>query len=501
LADKSIIIIGAGLGGLSTGCYGQMNGYKTKILEMQDKPGGVCVSWNRKGYNFDYAAHNIFGVSTNPVNKNVYTQLWQELGALKGTEAYSFKEFVKVEDTNGKALTVYTDLSKLERHLKELSPADSKQIEDFIKAAKRFEGQDLFSAMTGGVGSKLKMLPLMGSLMKYSKILLKDYAQQFTDPFLRKAFPTIQYDILEVPVLVPLLFLSVQSKGDGGWPIGGAMALSKNIEKRYLELGGEIAYRAKVRKIIVKDSAAVGVQLEDGSEYFADTVVSDADGYTTIFSMLDGKYTNETISAYYKAYWKMQPFGLEVWYGVSMDLQGEPHALVRFLEKPITVEGIERDRLDIEIFNFDPTMAPKGKTVVKVVFESNFDYWNQLAANPEHYRAQKKKVADQIAEQLEKRFPGFQKNLEATDVVTPVSVLHWTGAYRGSQAWGAPKKYQKEIMKNGVSKTLPGLQNFYMVGQWAAGNIGISTVSLMGKDLIRELCKKDNKKFTANRTI
>jgi phytoene dehydrogenase-like protein len=205
--SKSILIIGAGLAGLSTGCYGQMNGYKTKIFEAQSNPGGVCVLWKRKGYSFDYAVHNIFGVTTNPTNQNsVYAQVWKELGALKGTEAYSFTEFVQVEDPNGKTLTVYTDLDKLEQHLKELSPSDSKLIEDFIKTAKKLEGYDLFSAMTGGAGAKIKMLPLMSTLMKYSKILLKDYSEQFTDPFLHKAFPTIQYDLQEVPVLIPLIF-------------------------------------------------------------------------------------------------------------------------------------------------------------------------------------------------------------------------------------------------------------------------------------------------------
>jgi phytoene dehydrogenase-like protein len=329
--------------------------------------------------------------------------------------------------------------------------------------------------------------------MKYSKVTLKDYGQQFTDPFLRKAFPTIQYDILEVPVLVALIFLSVQGKGDGGWPIGGSMALSKNIEKRYLELGGEVVYKAKVKEIIVKDNTAVGVQLENGSEHFADVVVSAADGYFTIYGMLDGKYLNETINAYYKAYPKMQPFGLEVWYGIAMDLKGEPHSIVRFLNEPLTIEGKPRDRLDIEVFNFDPTIAPKGKTVVKVVFESDHDHWSQLSADD--YIAEKQKVANLIAEQLEKRFPGFKKNLEVTDVVTPLSVVHWTGAYRGCQAWGAPKEYFKEVSKNGVSKTLPGLRNFHMVGQWAGGTIGLSTVSLMGRNLIKDLCKKDNKKF------
>ena len=116
---KSIIIIGAGLGGLATGCCAQMNGYKTKIFEMQEKPGGVCVAWKRKDYHFDYAVHNVFGVVTNPEIKNTYTQLWAELGALKDTPAYHFEEYVQIEDVDGKKLTLYTDLEKLEAHLRD----------------------------------------------------------------------------------------------------------------------------------------------------------------------------------------------------------------------------------------------------------------------------------------------------------------------------------------------------------------------------------------------
>ena len=168
MTGNSIIIIGAGLAGLATGCYGQINGYKTKIFEMQSKPGGVCVSWQRRGYIFDYAVHNVFGVTTNQANKNVYTQIWHELGALRGLEAYSFKEFVQVEDQSGKVLTVYTDLDKLEQHLKELSPTDNRLIGEFTRTAEEVSGYDLFSAMTGGTAAKLRMLPdgLIGEIQQ-----------------------------------------------------------------------------------------------------------------------------------------------------------------------------------------------------------------------------------------------------------------------------------------------------------------------------------------------
>jgi phytoene dehydrogenase-like protein len=73
---KSIIIIGAGITGLSAGCYGQMNGYHTQIFEMHDKTGGVCTGWKRKGYTIDGCMHWLVG--TNPAN-NFY-HIWEELG-------------------------------------------------------------------------------------------------------------------------------------------------------------------------------------------------------------------------------------------------------------------------------------------------------------------------------------------------------------------------------------------------------------------------------------
>jgi len=492
VAAKSMIIIGAGLAGLATGCYGQMNGYKTKIFEMQAKPGGVCVSWKRKGYTFDYAIHNLFGITPRSADNKV----WRELGALRGLKTYSFKEFVQIEDTDGKAFTVYTNLDELERHMMALAPNDKKKISEFIKVCRRFGGYDMFAGASGGFGSLLRMLPVLGSLMKYSKTTVEDYANGFSDPFLRKAFPTIEYDIPGVPTLIPMIFLSALNKGDGGWPIGGSLALSKNVERRYLELGGEIAYHSKVAKILVENDEAVGVQLADGSQHRADIVVSAADGYSTIFNMLEGKYVNDSIRAYYKSYPETISFGFEVWYGVNREFSGEPHSLVLFQDEPVTFEGREYNKLDVEIFNFDASLAPAGKTVVKVVFDSNYDYWRKLAEDTKAYAEEKKRIAGILADRLDKRFPGFKGQIEVVDVATPVSVEHWLAAYRGyCVPYPAPKEFANEVSKNGVSKTLPGLQGFYMVGQWAGALYSTNQVSLMGRELVRQLYNKDNKKF------
>jgi len=46
---QSLVIIGAGVAGLTAGCYARMNGYQTTILEMAPTPGGLCTSWKRQG--------------------------------------------------------------------------------------------------------------------------------------------------------------------------------------------------------------------------------------------------------------------------------------------------------------------------------------------------------------------------------------------------------------------------------------------------------------------
>jgi len=47
LDDRTILIVGAGVAGLSAGCYAQMNGYRSRIVEQHTIPGGLCTSWRR----------------------------------------------------------------------------------------------------------------------------------------------------------------------------------------------------------------------------------------------------------------------------------------------------------------------------------------------------------------------------------------------------------------------------------------------------------------------
>jgi phytoene dehydrogenase-like protein len=62
-SEAEVVIIGAGIAGLSLGCYLQMNGFNVQIFESHNTPGGLCTSWKRKGYLFDGCIHSTIAPS------------------------------------------------------------------------------------------------------------------------------------------------------------------------------------------------------------------------------------------------------------------------------------------------------------------------------------------------------------------------------------------------------------------------------------------------------
>ena len=494
--EKSIIIIGAGIAGLSAGCYGQMSGYNTQIFELHDKPGGLCTSWKRKNYTIDGCLHWLVGSSPN----NNFYSIWQELGALPGPRIIDHDEFIRIEGPGGKAFIVYTDVDKLEQHMKELAPQDKKVIEKFtnaIRACAKVEmpidkAPELYGPLDG---AKLltKMMPFLKIMNTWKKVSVQEFAKEFTDPFLRQVFP-LTFNLPDFPMMAALMTLAWMHQKAAGFPEGGSLKFSRAIERRYLNLGGRIHYRSPVSKIIVKNGKAVGVRLADGAERRADIVISAADGHATIFQMLGGKYTDEKVREYYEQM-PIFPALIQVTLGVARSFEGEPRLLLYHLKQPVVIAGREEKLLGVEIFNFDATLAPRGKTIIDVKLFSDYDHWKNLRQSPKQYKAEKEKVAKQVIELLEQRFPGISGQIEMRDIATPMTWERYTGNWRSSfEGWLITTK----TFGMSMSKTLPGLKDCYMCGQWVEPGGGVPSAAMSARNLIQVICKADKKAFVSN---
>ncbi len=79
-----------------------------------------------------------------------------------------------------------------------------------------------------------------------------------------------------------------------------ARLLARVLESKCKAMGAKINYNCKVNKILLKKRRAVGIELENGIQAHADLIISAADGYATIYNMLDGKFINKKINKRYK---------------------------------------------------------------------------------------------------------------------------------------------------------------------------------------------------------
>jgi phytoene dehydrogenase-like protein len=491
--NKKIIIIGAGISGLSAGCYGQMNGYLTEIFEMHSIAGGVCTGWKRKGFTIDGCIHWLVGSRDGGFNT-----IWHELGALQEKKIVNHEIFTKIIDKDGKEFNVYTNADKFESYLKEISPDDSLLIEDFCSNIRLFSSMDVPLKPLKVMNLKEKISlgkeykPYLSTLKKFKKLTIEDYSKAFKNPFLQKMIPRI-FDIPNMPALVLLMTLGHLHHKNAGWPEGGALSFAKSIEERYINLGGIINYNSKVKDIIVKDQKAVGIRLIDGSEHFADVIISAADGYSTIFKMLKGRFTNKKIHQMYDSMTLFPPIIIAS-FGVNRDFLDEFHNIFYEFSEPIKFGNTKVLGINVKNYSFDSTIAPPGKSVLIVMFNTAYDFWEKLYENKEGYKSEKKQIEKDITYQLEKIYPDIGSDIEMIDIATPMTFVRYTDNWKASyEGWLInTNNFGKKIPKE-----LPGLKEFYHIGQWTEVGGGLPPAGKDGRDIIQILCKKDEKTFQA----
>ncbi len=499
-AKKTVAIIGGGVSGLCAGCYAQMNGYQATVYEMHNLPGGVCTAWQRNGYTVDSCIHWLVG--TSPASS--YNKLWREVGALKGLTIIDQDEFTRFELKDGRSLIFYRDVERFEKHLLELGPEDGKAIRALTNAIRRLSRFDMspekapeLATIADKISGFARLVPMLPTLAKWGRLTVQSYAKRLKSPILREAFAGMASETESWPMLGLIFPLMWQATKSAGYPLGGSLPFVRNIEKRFRDLGGEIRYSARVQKILTEGDRAVGVRLADGSEHKADIVISAADGHATIFDMLEGRYVSDEAKKPYEG--GMTPFPplLYVALGIADPLDNLPqtNSGISFpLDPKVEIDGKARDRLSVHVYNFDRSLAPAGKTVAIVMLSSDYDRWKALRADPARYRMEKELAVEQVINALGQRIPGVRAKIEMRDVATPTTWERYTGNWRGSYEGWLPNA---KSFGRGMSKTLPGLRDFYMVGQWIAPGGGLPPAVSTGRHVVQLMCRADKKPFVA----
>lgn len=297
--------------------------------------------------------------------------------------------------------------------------------------------------------------------------------------------------------MMGMMLLAYMHIGNAGYPVGGSLEFARAIEKRFLQLGGEIYYEGQVEKILVENDRAVGVRLYNDETYFADYIVSTADGRSTIFDLLSGEYTNRGIRSMYDGHLPILQM-LQVSLGVNRDLSDEPHWITYLLDDPVLISGQYYTDLGIQHYCFDPTMAPEGKSVIIVFLRTRYDYWKRIYGRRLYDREQSQ-ASGMVIEKLDQISPGIADAIETVDEATPVSYERYTGNWLGATSGWLLAKQTMPMMLLGVRKTLPGLSHFYMAGQWVEPGGTVTLAAASGRGAIQLICEADGKAFTSSK--
>jgi phytoene dehydrogenase-like protein len=492
---KSITIIGGGIAGLAAGCYARMNGYAARIYEMHSMPGGLCSSWRRQGYLVDGCIEWLCG-SGPGVSLH---EIWEELGTMEDLSYYHQRALVDLE-LPGLNFRVYTDADEWEAYLLTMAPEDADFIHELTQAIRDFRRYaDAASAeMNTPEGEQY--------MAKWMSVTLGELVARIKNPQLSRAMSTLWGE--PTPAFYGLLSLGYSQARSAGYPIGGSLSFARAIEQRFCALGGEIHYNAPVKKILVEDDRAVGLQLADGTRVWEreGDILSTADAHLTMFDLLEEKYLDETIRVWFEQVPVIEAPVL-VTLGVELPMQDAPISTSGLLfqpVEPVVMYGQAMKLLCVRVMTYDPTSAPQGKAVARVSLPGNYAFWKQLSETPEAYQAEKERIAGQVIAALDGRFPGLAAKVEMVDVATTTSFERYTGNWHGSSQGWLPTPQASALVQAAaqsghwpVSKTLPGLSHFYMAGQWTEIFGGVPTAALSARGLIQMICERDGKEFVA----
>jgi phytoene dehydrogenase-like protein len=355
------------------------------------------------------------------------------------------------------------------------------------------------------------VLPAFRLLWRSAATPMHTFADRFADPLLRTAFRNIFFQDPEgFPVLPYLFNMAAAHHGNAGFPQGGSLGLARSIESRYTALGGTVSYRSRVERILVEDGRAVGVQLRNGTRHHADHVVSAADGYTTIYGLLDGKYTGPRIDRLYGEVLDrpgtLFPGVVSVFVGLDGTVgegAGEAHSTTYLLsaEEAERLPGARQHSLVVQQRSqYAEGFTPPGKSLLHCTYFSDCAPWQSLRSTSRRdYRARKQRAADAVREILARRYPGIDGRIEVIQVASPATTARYTGNTRGSiLAWMAFSEADDVAtgLVNRDRMRLPGLTGFSMAGQWV-GLGGLIRAASSGRFAVRYLCEELGMPFRA----
>lgn len=492
---KKVIIIGAGLAGLTAGIYARQSGFDVTIYESHSIPGGASTSWRRKGYYFEGGLHWLTGSSP----KTQLNKLWREVGAIDDSVEIRNRDPFFIYEQDGKRACLYRDVEALRTHLTELSPEDRREINKLCSDVKKFTKVQMPAMDLPKLKAKypvkfptkamLSMLPALPRMNYYQNFSAMELGEKFQNPLIRSLITNmIGEDYSASGVLFTIATLAA---GDGGYPKGGSLAMANRMSKYFEQLGGTIQFLTPVEKVVVADGVAKGVVVA-GETFTADAVIVTKDTLSAIDTLFD-EPIQEPWAVKMRA--ETEPMmDVFVGLGIEADLSDLPESTTFPLKEKIGFGHLTFATIGFNNYAGFAGYAPDGCTAVTtVLMGDSYDFWKQCRKDGT-YDAEKQKLAESVIRALEEKYPLLAGKVAVWDVATPLTYERYLGSYKGS--W-------MSLMKKGQANVQypckpDSIANLYFAGQRLVSPGGCPVALTTGRTAVQHLCLDTDTEFQGN---
>ncbi len=487
---KKVIVIGSGVGGLSSAALLAMQGYKVTLLEKNDRAGGRAMLYEQDGFKFDmgpswYLMPEVFEDYFAKFNKK--TSEYYDLIKLDP----NYRIFFGAQNS----IDIYAELEKNKEVFERLETGSYEKLLELLKVSERQYKISMKYFVTKNFKSVFDLFNK--DSLKYGREL---QVFKTIDSYIRQYFKSedlikvVLYSVLflgGIPKKTPAIF-SMMSYIDyklGVWyPMGGVNKVIEALVKLGLEYGVEYKFNSPVQKINVIDGVAKSVTV-NGEQIEANIILSNADYEFTETQLLDKKYQTYSLN-----YWNkklLAPSAFVMYLGINKKVKNLLHhtiILSKDWNEHFTEDIINKPKWpnNPSIYvccpsKTDSSVAPEGYENVFVTVPVAAG----LADTPEIRKEYRDKVIKIIENYIGE---SFNENIILEKIITVNDYKEMYNAFNGSSVGLAPTLMQSAFFKpKNKSKKV---SNLYYAGQYVNPGSGVPMCLISGQ-LAVEMINED----------
>lgn len=468
------ILIGSGIGSLTTAAIMAKAGKKVLVLEQHDQAGGTCHSYTKKGYEFDVGIHYVGEMGSRSLNKTLLDQISD--GQIEWAPLDDEFDIVQVGHGNtGKTFGIASGFEKWKLLLKSQFPDEHVAIDKYFAL--------LDSAVYNNyLHSAMKVLPLWIVKLLLSSNILKYVTNLYSQEYQRSNQETLEGLTSNKDLQTVLLYcwgafgcpadqtnFTMQAmiqrhmvKEGAYYPVGGGSEIAHSIVPVIQRAGGKVLVRANVTKILAKKGKVCGVRVTKGSEstdIWAPMVISSAGMYNTFQRLLPKELAEK--SYYTEICRNLKPgvSAMNVFLGLNQSATElslpRPMNMYAFTSNNCSKDAEDYMKLSSEdametdtpllYISFPSTKDPEwvkkdpsnaNKSTCQIITLSNWEWfkeWENSKFNSrgEEYTEMKEAIGHRMIEQTLKLFPQLRDAIDFIEIGSPVTNKHYLGHPHG----------------------------------------------------------------------